>query len=631
MKSRFISILLLAVVATVNSLSAATDTLSYEKSNQHHNWHYLGGDEGVQPLRRMQVKCDVAVIGGGMSGVAAAVAAAREGANVILVNDRSVLGGNASSEIRVTVNSPRFERNTGIVEEILIANRKYNSQESYAVWDHVLYDYVVKEPNITLMLDTSAIRAECEDSTITEVICWQSNSESEVRISADIFVDATGDGVIGASAGAIYRTGREGKAEFGEMFAPDEPDGWVMGESIMMITRSMDQPVPFYPPSYVKPYTPGTGGHRKINGLNGLREGFWWVELGSDYDVIADRPKNKHDLMAYFYGVWDYIKNSGKFPESSNLALEWVGSVPGKRESRRLIGDYILNEVDLMEYREFDDAVAWGGWSLDEHAPGGILSLDEPASYFHAKFDRPYQIPYRVLYSKNIDNLFMAGRDVSVSHLALSSTRIIETCMSMGQAVGVAAAMCVEKGVEPRDIYNDHITELQQQLLRRDYYIPYIKHDDNNNIAKSAKITASSTSSGDVENLFDGVDRDEQGVIHHWQSLGTEAVLNLSWRKSVDLSILEMKFDTNVLRPIMMHKNPQKNFNQIQGVPPELVRSFRVEAKIDGEWIEVANVEDNLVRYVKVDLGKIKTNAMRIRLQDTYGANNIKMYHLGLY
>lgn len=632
MKNKFTAIILMCLMIA-NSALASSDTLSYQKSAQRHNWHYLGGDEGVQPLRRLVVEYDVAVIGGGMSGIAAAVAAAREGAKVVLVNDRSVLGGNASSEIRVTVNSPKFERNTGVAEEILIANRKYNPQESYPVWDHILYDYVVKEPNITLMLDTSAIRAECEDSTITEVICWQSNSETEVRIKADIFIDSTGDGVVGASAGAEYRTGREGKAEFGEKFAPDKPDGWVMGESIMMITREMDQPVAFYPPSYAKKYTPGDDKHRAINGLKGLKEGFWWVELGSENDIIADRPKNSHELKAHFYGVWDYIKNSGKFPEASNLALEWVGSIPGKRESRRLIGDYILNEVDLMEYREFEDAVAWGGWSLDEHAPGGILSLDEPASYFHASFTRPYQIPYRILYSKNINNLYMAGRDVSVSHLALSSTRIIESCMSMGQAAGVAAAMCAAKGVSPRDIYNDHIAELQELLQRRDYYIPYLVQEDPDNIAKNAKVTASSTSSGSVDNLFDGVSRDrvEADEIHHWQSLGTEAVLTLEWKKAVTMNTLELKFDTNVRRPLMMHKNPRKNLNQTPGIPPELVRSFTVEAKVGKEWQEVAKVEENIVRYVVVDLDEITTDALRVRLHDTYGENNIKMYHLGVY
>ena len=626
MKKILINIILLFSCCQI--IFAAGDTLSFKAGEQHQNWHYLGGkNPNIQPLRKLKVEYDVAVIGGGMSGIAAAVAAARQGSEVLLINDRPVLGGNASSEIRVTVNGARFERNTGIAEEILIANRKYNPQESYTTWDHVLYNYVIAEKNITLMLNTSAIKAVTKKNRIESVICWQMDTETELTIKAPIFIDCTGDGVVGASAGAIYRTGREGKAEFGETYAPDEPDGWVMGETIMMITRQMDGPVPFYPPSYAKKYNPSKAAERKFGNL---KEGFWWVELGSEYDVIADRPKNRHDLMAYFYGVWDYVKNSGKFPDAANLAIEWVGSLPGKRESRRLIGDYILNEVDMLSYKEFDDAIAWGGWSLDEHCPGGISNMTEPASYFHKKFTRPYQIPYRCIYSKNIDNLFFAGRNISVSHIALSSTRIIETCMGVGQAAGVAAAMCIERDIAPRDIYNLHIDELQERMLSEDYYIPYIAAKDPNNKAKVAKITPSSTLSGDVKNLVNGIARDrrELNQINHWCSKGTEASLNLKWDKKVDLSRIELKFDTNVNRHIMMHKNPAKSLKQSQVIPIELVKSFTIKAKIGSEWVEIAKNDDNIRRYVPISFDKISTDEIMIELHSTYGANNIKVFEL---
>ncbi|MFR9495994.1 MAG: FAD-dependent oxidoreductase [Rikenellaceae bacterium] len=592
------------------------------------NWLYLGTGENIEPLRRQSVECDVAVIGGGMSGIAAAVAAARQGANVVLVNDRAVLGGNASSEIRVTVNSPSFERNSGISEEILIENIKYNPQESYAVWDHVLYDYVTREPNITLMLNTSAIKAECKKSEIKSVVCWQLTTETQITIKADVYVDCTGDGVVAASAGAEYRTGREGKAEFGETYAPDEPDGWVMGESIMMITRDLGRPVPYYAPSFAIPYDPELSKYRQIKTL---KEGFWWLELGSDYDIIASRPKTQHELLGYIYGIWDYIKNSGEFPEAQTLALDWVGSLPGRRESRRLMGDYILTEVDLLNYQEFDDAVAWGGWSLDEHAPGGILNPSEPASYFHARFKRPYQIPYRSLYSKNIDNLLFAGRNASVSHIALSSTRIIETCMSMGQAVGVAAAMCSEKGVEPREIYNDYISELQERMLRQNYYIPYLAATDPDNKAKSATITASSTKSGDVQNLLDGVSRDERGEVHHWTSRGNEAQLELEWSSQVQLSAIEFKFDSDVNSPIMMHKNQTKYKVGERQIPQELVRSLTIEAQIDGQWQVISEIKDNIRSYVPVTFSQVTTSKVRILLHDTHGATDIKLFELRCY
>ena len=609
-------------------IAESCDTIS-RSSDPNQNWYYLGNGEKLSPLRKMVVECDVAVMGGGMSGIAAAVAAARQGAKVILVNDRPVLGGNASSEIRVTVNSPRFERNTGIAEEILIDNRYFNPQESYNTWDHVLYNYVRNEKNITLMLNTSAIKAVTNNNKIESVICWQMSTETEITVQAPIFIDCTGDGIIGASAGAEYRTGREGKAEFGEKYAPEKPDGWVMGDCIMMITRDLGRVVPFHAPDYAIKYVPGTDKHRKIKQL---KEGFWWIELANDYDIIPERETIRDNLLAHFYGVWDYIKNSGKHPEAATLAVEWIGSLPGKRESRRLMGDYILTEVDLLNYKKFDDAIAWGGWSLDEHCPSGILALDEPASYFHEGFKKPYQIPYRSIYSKNISNLFFAGRNVSVSHMALSSTRIIETCMSMGQAAGVAAAMCVEKDLLPRAIYKDnHIDELQERMLREDYYIPYRPAQDKDNLAKKAKVSASSTRSGDVANLFDGVARDELGENHHWCSKGTEAELVLEWKRKIKLSKVELKFDSNVKRPIMMHKNPAKNYNQIEGIPPELVKSFTIDAFVEGQWKTIAKVENNIRRYVPLDFSNIKTDKIRLQFHETHGANDIKLYELRCY
>lgn len=619
-----ILLLLVALISLVSGVQA--QGILDENSNQ--NWFYLGTGEHISPLRRKTVECEVAVIGAGMSGISAAVAAARQGADVVLINDRAVLGGNASSEIRVTVNGPSFERTTGIVEEILLENRKYNPQFSYPVWDHVLFDYVTREPNITLMLNTSAIKAVTKANKIESVICWQMNTETEVTIKAPIFIDCTGDGTIAASAGAEYRTGREGKDEFGEEYAPDKPDGWVMGESIMMITRDMGEPTPFYAPSFAKEFIPSKAKHRQVRTL---KEGYWWVELGSEYDVIADRPQNRDDLLGYLYGVWNYVKNSGEYPEAANLVLDWVGSLPGKRESRRIMGDYILSEGDLRGCKIFDDAIAWGGWPLDEHAPGGILSPNEPASYFHEHFKKPYQIPYRSIYSKNIENLLMAGRNVSVSHIALSSTRIIETCSAMGQAAGVAAAMCVESNSSPRGIYQTQIEELQERLLREDYYIPYRPAMDSDNLAKSARITPSSTSSGSVKNLTDGVARDEQGEIHHWQSKESSASLNLKWKKEMQVSSVELKFDTSLYRDIMMHKNPDKHKNQIAGIPPELVKDFTISALIDGEWIEIATVKDNIKRYVPINFESINTKELRIDMHNTYGAESIKLFELRCY
>ena len=592
--------------------------------------------EDPRVSRKKEVTFEVAVIGAGMSGISAAVASARTGAKTVLIQDRPVLGGNASSEMRVTVNGVhalknkhRVERETGIIEEILIENWHYNPQESYPVWDHVLYDYVTRQKNLELMLNISAKDATMNGDKIKSITAWQSTTETEYTIMANTFIDCSGDGLVALKAGAEYRMGREGKEEFDESFAPEKPDGWVMGDTIMMITKDMGKPTPYYPPSYALKFDAANANKRKIKNY---KEGYWWVELGSDVDVIAMREENRHKLMAYLHGVWDYIKNSGEHPGSANMALDWVGSIPGRRESRRFMGDYILNQKDMETYRHFEDAIAYGGWSLDEHCPGGIENLSEPPSYFHARFSKVYEIPFRCLYSKNISNLLFAGRNVSVSHIALSSTRIIATCAMLGQAAGTAAALCIQKNISPRQLGKDHINTLQEQLLRDDVYIPNRPAKDEDDLARKTSIMiASSTSSGDVKLLTDGTGRDEVNKIHHWQSDGLNAEIQLEWNKSVEISVIELKGNTNLQRKINMHKNPAKNKDQLLVIPPELVKTISVEVRVKGKWKEVASVENNMTRQIKIHFDKVKTTAVRLNLKDTWGDKNIRLYEVRVY
>ena len=586
--------------------------------------------------RKKNITFEVAVIGAGMSGISAAVAAARTGAKTVLIQDRPVLGGNASSEMRVTVNGVhalknkhRVERETGILEEILIENWHFNPQESYPVWDHVLYDYVTRQENLELMLNISATDAVMDGDKIKSVIAWQSTTETEYTIQADIFVDCSGDGLVAAKAGAEFRMGREAKSEFDESFAPEKEDGWVMGDTIMMITKDMGKPTPYYPPAYALKYDADKAVKRKIKNY---KEGYWWVELGSDVDVIEMREKNRHKLMGYLHGVWDYIKNSGEHPESANMALDWIGSIPGRRESRRFMGDYILNQKDMETYRHFDDAIAYGGWSLDEHCPGGIENLSEPPSYFHARFKQLYEIPFRCIYSKNISNLLFAGRNVSVTHIALSSTRIIATCAMLGQAAGTAAALCLQKKSTPRQLGKKYINELQEQLLRDDVFIPNRHAKDESDLARKASVMiASSTTSGDVQLLTDGTGRDEVNKIHHWQSDGLEAELQMEWAKPVNISRIEIKGNTNLQRKINMHKNPAKNKEQILAIPPELVKTISVEVSVKGKWKEVATVENNMTRQIKIPFSSVKTTAVRLKLKDTWGDKNIRLYEVRAY
>lgn len=627
-----------AVVAStiLPTMGLSAMSLNKDEERKSDKWHHLSNGKKAIPLRKKLLKFDVVVVGAGMAGICAAVASARNGAKTVLIQDRPVLGGNASSEMRVSVNGVQglkgkhiVERETGIIEEILISNWHFNPQDSYPVWDHVLYDFVVKEPNLTLMLNTQAVDVKMKGDKIRTVICWQSTSETEYAISAEMFIDSSGDGLMAAKAGAEYRTGREGKAEFDESFAPDNPDGWVMGDTIMMITKDMGKPTPFYPPSYAIKYDADKAHDRKFNQF---KEGYWWVELGSDFDVIAVREENRHKLMGYLYGVWDHIKNSGRYPETENLALDWVGSIPARRESRRFMGDYMLSQKDLEEYRHFNDSIAYGGWSLDEHCPGGIENLAERPSYFHAKFKKPYEIPFRCLYSKNVSNLLFAGRNVSVTHMALSSTRIIATCSMMGHAVGVASAMCLKKSITPRQLAKQSIDELQEKLLREDSYIPNRPANDPKDLARTASaIFASSTLSGDVKLLIDGVSRDEVDKIHHWQSQGTNAEIQLEWEKAVDVSSVLLKCDTNLQRLLMMHKNPNKYKEQVKAVPPELMKNLSCEARVNGKWVEVSAIKNNLTRLVQFNFNSVKTTAIRVKLNETWGSGNVKLFEIRCY
>ncbi|TNJ42397.1 FAD-dependent oxidoreductase [Tamlana fucoidanivorans] len=600
------------------------------------NWIQMGSDEKRTPKRDKAIITQVVVIGGGMAGICAAVAAARNGSRVVLVQDRPVLGGNASSEIRVIVHgvtklkSGLPERETGILEEILLLNRFYNEQHSFTVWDHVLYDFVTREPNITLILNTQCVRAITVDSTIESVLCWQLSTETLLTIQGEQVIDCSGDGLMAATAGAIYRTGREGKEEFNEKYAPDEPDGWQMGATILLSSKDMGKPMPYKaPPFSIKFDADKTHPDRKIIPFV---EGFWWVEVGSNDDIIADAEVDMHRLMGFAYGVWDYVKNSGKFPEADTFVLDWVGSLPGRRESRRFMGDYILSEPDQINHKIHEDAVAFGGWPLDEHNPGGIENLAEPPSFWHEHFEKVYQIPFKSLYSKNITNLLFAGRNVSQTHVALSSSRVMGTCAVMGQAVGTAAALCIKKNVNPRTIANQHIVELQEQLLRDDAYIPERPANDALDLAKTAdKIYASSISSGDVNLLVDGVPRDELGETHHWQSNGLNAEVVFEWHNPIALKSVEIKCDTNVKKNIMMLKNTRENQAYTTIIPPELLKSVSLELKIDGEWVDYGTQDNNQKRLIKFNFEQVEITAFRITCHETYGAKNVKLFEVRCY
>lgn len=457
----------------------------------------------------MKEKFDVLVAGGGLAGVSAALAAARLGPKTALVQDRPVLGGCSSSEVRVNIGgSGRFNpwgRETGIIEELFIEWRSQASGRAStayidSTWDLLIYDRVRREENLSLFLNTSVRKAIVHDGVIREAICDQLGTEKTLHLQANVFIDATGDGTLAFEAGAKTCMGRESQDEFGESLAPAKADDHTMGTSLLFHTRNAERPVSFNPPPWAVDFPSDEDLPFRIH--DNVRQGYWWIEIGNPpFNPIDGNEKIRDELLRQLLGVWDHIKNHGDHG-AKNLALNWIGMVPGKRESRRIIGDYILTENDVKKGPLFPDRIAYGGWYIDVHTPGGILAKDKPPeptflgdptvvkSYLPP---RPYSIPFRCLYSRNVKNLMMAGRDISVSHIALGSTREMGICAVTGQAAGVAAALCKKYKKYPRQVYEEHIEELQQLLLKQDCYIPMVSNTDQKDLAREGTVTASSS------------------------------------------------------------------------------------------------------------------------------------------
>lgn len=451
-------------------------------------------------LKTLTLITDLVVVGGGLSGVCAAIAAARAGIKVVLIQDRPVLGGNASSEVRLWVlgatshmgNNNRWSREGGVIDEILLENLYKNKEGNPVFFDAIILDKVQQESNIKLLLNTSVYEIiKSEKNRISAVLAFNSQNSIRYEIAGTLFCDASGDGIVAYQAGAAYRMGAEEKIEYDEKFAPDSNEyGELLGHSIFFYTKNVDKPLKYVAPSYALKDIKKIPRFGNINSdQHGCK--FWWLEYGGRLDTIHDTENIKWELWSIVYGVWDYIKNSGKFPEADNLTLEWVGTIPGKRESRRFVGLYTLVQQDIIEQRHHDDAVLFGGWAIDLHPADGVYSEKAGCTQYHSK--GVYEIPYRCFVSKDIENLFFAGRNISASHVAHGSSRVMATSAFGGQAVGIAAAQCIRKGLKPKDlIETKEIKELQQQLNIMGQSIPNTRIENQSNLLASATISTSS-------------------------------------------------------------------------------------------------------------------------------------------
>ncbi|SOE20327.1 FAD dependent oxidoreductase [Spirosomataceae bacterium TFI 002] len=407
---------------------------------------------------------DFVVIGGGMAGTCAAISAARNGVKVALVQNRPVLGGNNSSEVRVhlggRINLEPFPQLGNLVNEIG-PEEGGNAQPKDYYEDDKKLNAVLNEPNVSLFLNHHANKVETDAGKIKKVYAVNIESGERVYFEAPLFADCTGDGTIGFLAGAEFMTGRESKSVWGEATAPEVADNLTMGASVQWFSEKIDAGVTFPKIEWGLPWNDEKAEE--------ITKGDWQWETGMGLDMTLDFEQIRDYGMLAVYSNWSFLKNSPSTKEKfENENLRWVAYVAGKRESRRLTGDYVLIEQDLTEQRIYPDGTAPTSWTIDLHYPDPENSKLFPGAAFksiakHIKI-YPYPIPFRCLYSKNIENLMMAGRDISVSHVALGTTRLMRTCGMMGEVLGMAASICKKESTLPRGVYQNYFPQLESLM-----------------------------------------------------------------------------------------------------------------------------------------------------------------------
>ena len=411
-------------------------------------------------------KFDFVVVGGGIAGMCAAVSAARLGCNVALVNDRPVLGGNNSSEVRVHLGGySEVGPNDGLGRMIreFGHTRKGNAQPASNYEDDRKQEFIDNEENVTLFANCRATRVRMDGNRIAAVLIQDVVTGKVCWLEAPLFSDCTGDGTIGYLAGADWRMGREARSEYGESLAPEQADSMVMGASVQWYSVKKDGRTTFPEFSY--------GVTFNEDNCEKVTMGEWTWETGMNLNQVTDAERIRDYGLLVIYSNWSYLKNHKK--DNARWAdrdLEWVAYIAGKRESRRLLGDYILKQDDIDKNVFHEDASFTTTWSIDLHFPDPDNSRNFPGAEFKTatvhNWIYPYAVPYRCLYSRNIDNLFMAGRNISQTHVALGTTRVMRTTGMMGEVVGMAASLCHKYSCSPRDVYRYHLDDLKPLMKK---------------------------------------------------------------------------------------------------------------------------------------------------------------------
>lgn len=507
-------------------------------------WQPPNGPRELQDFRRVALglaveptetkKFDLVVVGGGMAGTAAAVTAARQGLQVALIQDRPVLGGNSSSEVRVWpeghVNQLPYPRVGDVVMELVPDRRadSKNAQNADVFDDNRKLQVVRSEPNITLFLEQRMNETHVDNGSIEWVVCQHVRSAVRTKIFGARFLDSTGDGVLGYLAGADFdQTDKKhmGASNLWNIKCLCEDEDPLSSEMQAACENASFPRCPWAVDLTEKPFPGRTDGKKTPQtDLNNkpISLGNWFWESGFDRDPIKDMERVRDQNFRAMYGAWDVIKNVEKrYPAHR---LNWVAYIAGKRESRRLLGDVILTAEDLRDGKKFSDGCFPCTWGIDTHFPAEKYKKGHEGDEFIADFTHgegytyqgPYWVPYRCLYSRNIDNLFMAGRDISVTHEALGAVRVMKTTGCMGEIVGMAAAICKKKNCTPRDVYRSHYGDLQKMMeIGAGRHDPIVANDAQQWIMPARDAIVSG------RQLRYESNRDSLG---YWRSLGDEAL-----------------------------------------------------------------------------------------------------------
>ncbi len=564
---------------------------------------------------------ELIIVGGGVAGITAGITAARYGVKTALINDRPILGGNGSDEAHVTLEGSAHKgyHETGVIFEIKNYKENYN-----LTWSQTFEKFCDWEKNLTVynnLLVDGAKKANNKiiKITATDTICYQ-----KYVFTADNFVDATGDAWLGYYADAEYKIGREAKFEYNESAAPDLADGNTMsGCATRAVTdnsdticsyfaEETDKPCEFVAPKWAFKLPEGDALGREPHYID---RGHWWLEMPNDYDDIWESEFVRDSMLRMSVGYFDWLKNSWSQKEKAkNFKLKKLGLYNAKRESRRLMGDYVLTENDYVAGKQFEDAVCYSGWNIDVHHVGGIFSGSEGMFTIDKKVPIT-PIPFRTLYSKNVKNLMMIGRCISVSHIGLGPIRVQLTGATMGQAVATAAYLCKKYKKTPREIGKDCIEELQQLIIKDGLMIPYVSNNDNKDLARKATITADSFSkNGNPQNITNGKTRLTDGEDYAWISeAGLPQDIILNFAREIYFSEIRITFDF-----------PFSEYKQCflpSPKPVNLVQDFDVEAFIDGRWVIISSVRDNFQRLCVLNFNSIRTSKIKVKVIKTIETN----------